>query len=264
MAAENALAIVIRTVPFGDTSAVLTLFTREFGKLRALAKGAWRPKGAFDAALDLLSVCQVLVLRKTSGGLDLLTEARLENRFRVGASLVAFHGGMHVAELLDVLTADADPQPELFDLAEKTLQELSFRGPSSAPSDDRIRMLVVRTELEMLRITGHAPSLDRCAECAGTLPATGRIPFGMLDGGALCERCRRGKRTVVSVSSNAMAALRALAGSADSWRTLAASDATTAEIRALMNACLAHLVGRRLKLASLLAPTPRPRTPHQA
>ena len=44
MAAEKARAIVIRTFPFGDTSCVVTLFTREYGKLRALAKGAWRPK----------------------------------------------------------------------------------------------------------------------------------------------------------------------------------------------------------------------------
>jgi len=63
MAADKARAIVIRTFPFGDTSCVVTLFTREYGKLRALAKGAWRPKSGFDAALDLLSICQVLVLR---------------------------------------------------------------------------------------------------------------------------------------------------------------------------------------------------------
>ena len=102
MAAEKARAIVVRAFPFGDTSAVVTIFTREFGKLRALAKGAWRPKGAFDAALDLLSICQVLVLRKFTDGLDLLTEASLEHRFRVGGSLAAFHGGMEVAELLEI------------------------------------------------------------------------------------------------------------------------------------------------------------------
>jgi len=260
MAAENAVAIVIRTVPFGETSAVLTLFTREFGKLRALAKGAWRPKSSFDAALDLLSVCQVLVLRKSSGGLDLLTEARLENRFRVGGSLMAFHAGMHVAELLDVLTADADPQPELFDVAEKTLLDLSSRDPSSDPGDEQVRARVVRTELEMLRITGHAPALARCAECGGPIASAGRVPFGMLDGGGLCDRCRRGKRTVVAVSPDAMATLRSLAGSAESWRKLAATDATHAEIRAIMNSYLSHLVGRRLKMALLLAPPRRPRT----
>jgi DNA repair protein RecO (recombination protein O) len=47
MTPDKTQAIVIRAVPFGETSAVVTLFTRDFGKLRGLAKGAWRPKSAF-------------------------------------------------------------------------------------------------------------------------------------------------------------------------------------------------------------------------
>ena len=133
MPADKTLALVIRTFPFGETSSVVALFCREFGKLRALAKGAWRPKSSFDGGLDLLSMSQVLVLRKSSGGLDLLTEASLESRFRVGTSLAAVLGGLHVAELLDVLTADADPQPELFDVAHATLRRLSdWRGDESS------------------------------------------------------------------------------------------------------------------------------------
>jgi DNA repair protein RecO (recombination protein O) len=48
------------------------LFTREFGKIGVLAKGARRAKAPFDSALDLLTLCRVLFLRKSSGGLDLL------------------------------------------------------------------------------------------------------------------------------------------------------------------------------------------------
>jgi DNA repair protein RecO (recombination protein O) len=255
MAAEKTQAIVIRAVPFGETSSVVTIFTRDFGKLRALAKGAWRPKSGFDAALDLLSICQVLVLRKSSGGLDLLTEARLDYRFRVGTSLTAFHGGMEVAELLDALTADADPQPELFDVAEKSLLELSaYEGP-----DEATRSLLVHAELSMLRIVGHAPALVRCAECRDGIAADGRAAFGMLDGGVLCSRCRQGKRSVVSISAEALAALRLLAGSNDAWRSIALPDRVAGEIRAVMNTYFAHLLGRRLKVA-LPASKPRPRS----
>ena len=153
MPADKTLALVIRTIPFGETSSVVALFCREFGKLRALAKGAWRPKSSFDGGLDLLSMSQVLVLRKSSGGLDLLTEASLESRFRVGTSLAAVLGGLHVAELLDVLTADADPQPELFDVAHATLRRLSdWRGDESS-----LAGILLSTELAILRIVGHAP-----------------------------------------------------------------------------------------------------------
>lgn len=254
MAAEQAHAIVIRTVPFSETSCVVTLFTREFGKLRALAKGAWRPKSAFDAALDLLSICQVLVLCKSSGGLDLLTEARLDHRFRVGASLLAIHGGMYVAELLDVLTADADPQPELFDVSEKTLLELS----DYAGGEETIGPLVVHTELAMLRIIGHSPALHRCAECRAPIDIAVRTPFGMLDGGALCGRCRPGKHAVASVSCECMAALQHLAAPTDSWRTLSLPPRVAGELRAVMNTFLTHFVGRRLKVAPLLSSSLRP------
>ena len=265
MAAEKARAIVIRTFPFGESSCVVTLFTREYGKLRALAKGAWRPKSGFDAALDLLSICQVLVLRKSTDALDLLTEACLEHRFRVGRSQAAFLGGMDVAELLDTLTADGDPQPELFDVAHATLRTLSAPRPAhdhdastTELTDGLVRALVAHTELAMLRLVGHAPALVRCAECGAGIEGGSRIAFGMLDGGVLCERCRSGKRAVVSISADCLAALQLLAGTPDAWRSLALPPLIDGEVRAVMNTMLSHLLGRRPRVAPLLQPRSRP------
>ena len=244
MAADKAHAVVIRAVPFGETSAVVTLYTRELGKLRALAKGAWRPKSAFDGALDLLSTCQVLVLRKSSGGLDLLTEAALESRFRVGDSLSAVLGGLHVAELLDALTADADPQPEFFDVAHATVRRLSdWRGDETA-----LAAVLTAVELAMLRLIGQAPVLSRCAECHGPLRDAARTAFGMLDGGTLCDRCRGGRRAVVSVSASAMAALRLLADGRVPADEIPLPAAVSGEVRGLMTTLLSHLIGRPLRV----------------
>lgn len=259
MAADKTRAIVLRTFPFGESSCVVSLYTREHGKLRALAKGAWRPKGSFDAALDLLSTCQVLVLRRSSDSLDLLTEAFLEHRFRVGRSLASYLAALDLAELLDSLTADGDHQPELFDVAHRTLRTLSAPadGSYAGLSDRDVRALATHTELALLRLLGHAPALFRCAECSGSLPEGGRTAFGMLDGGTLCQRCRRGKRSVVSVSNAAVASLRLLAGSADAWRSLDLPPAIDGEVRAIMNTLLSHLLGRRPRVAPLLQPRSR-------
>jgi DNA repair protein RecO (recombination protein O) len=261
MPAEKARARVIRSFPFGDSSAVVVLYTRELGKVRALAKGAWRPKGSFDGALDLLSACQVVTLRKSSGGLDLLTEAWLDRRFRVG-SMTAFHGGMHVAELLDALTAEADPQPELFDAADATLRVLSPAFPAAAPADEVVRATVARFELLTLSLTGHAPALDACAECRRPVDTAGRVAFGMLDGGALCPECRRGKRAVVSLSAGCARALLRLADPAGPVPPPPLPDPLDGEVRALLTTLLAHTLGRRPRVAPLLkarsTPTPRP------
>ncbi len=63
MSAEKTLALVLRVVEFSETSLIVTLFTRDFGKVRGLAKGARRPKGPFESALDLRSLCRIVFLR---------------------------------------------------------------------------------------------------------------------------------------------------------------------------------------------------------
>ena len=85
MSAEKTIAIVLRSVEFSESSYISTLFTESAGKITALAKGARRPKSAFENALDLLSISRVVFLRKSSDAMDLLTEAKLERRFRAAA-----------------------------------------------------------------------------------------------------------------------------------------------------------------------------------
>jgi DNA repair protein RecO (recombination protein O) len=162
MSAEKATALVLRVIEFSETSSICTLFTREFGKIQALAKGARRPKGPFESALDLLSLCRVVFLRKTSGALDLLTEAKLERRFRpAGGDLRSLYAAYYVAELLGDMADEYDPHPELFDEAVATL--LALRESGAAPRQ------ILRFEMTALRLLGHLPSLTVCAECGEEL-----------------------------------------------------------------------------------------------
>ena len=127
MSSEKATAIVLRVIEFSETSSVVTLFTRDFGKIRALAKGARRPKGPFESALDLLGLCRIVFLRKSSDALDLLTEAKLERRFRPpGGDLSNLYAAYYVAELLNELTDDYDPHPELFDAADRNAGRAAY------------------------------------------------------------------------------------------------------------------------------------------
>src|ERR1700752_2591398 len=125
MPAEKAQALVLRTADWSETSRIATLWTREFGKVRSLAKGGRRLKSAFENALDLLTVCGIVFLRKSSGGLDLLTEAQVRQRFpRLRTDLAALYAAYYVAELLADWTQEYDPHPSLFDEALDTLQTL--------------------------------------------------------------------------------------------------------------------------------------------
>jgi DNA repair protein RecO (recombination protein O) len=246
MPSEKATALVLKVVEFSETSSVVTLFTREFGKIHALAKGARRPKGPFESALDLLAYCRVVFLRKSSGALDLLTEAKLERRFRPpGRNLSCLYAGYYVAELLSELTDDYDPHPALFDLACETLIGLS--------RDRAVATLVLRFELAALAVLGHLPSLVTCVECGDEVPTDGRVAFGLVVGGVLCAKCRVGKRNVVSTSGGALRAMAQLADlESEDWKNLELDNKTRGELRGLMNSYLAHLVGHRPKMHEYL------------
>ena len=85
MSSEKTIAIVIRLVEFSESSYVATLFSEDFGKITGMAKGARRLKSAFENALDLLAISRVVFIRKSSGAMDLLTEAKLERPFRAAS-----------------------------------------------------------------------------------------------------------------------------------------------------------------------------------
>jgi DNA repair protein RecO (recombination protein O) len=246
MNSEKATALVLRVVEFSETSSIVTLFTREFGKLHGLAKGARRPKGPFESALDLLGLCRIVFLRKSPGALDLLTEAKLIKRFRPrGRELSSLYAGYYVAELLNELTDDYDPHPELFDEAESMLSGLAA-GEAVATS-------IARFELVALNLLGHLPSLELCVECGKPVEATGRVALGLLAGGVFCGRCRAGKRQVLSISAGVLRAMILLADrSGDAWRRLEIDRRTGGELRAVLNHYLSHLLGHKPKMHAYL------------
>ncbi len=249
MPLEHATAIVLRLVPWSEASYVCTLFTREFGRVRAVAKGARRRKGPFESALDVLSLCKVVFLRKSSDALDILTEAKLQRRFRLrGRELAGLYAGYYVAELLAELTDDYDPHPELFDLADQTLAALQ--------TEPQVGRLVLRFELTALRLLGHAPSLTRCAECGAAIGGEGRVAFGQIAGGVLCARCRPGKRQVVSLSQAAWQALVTLARPDEAgWWQAPLARGTLGEVRSVMNHYVAGLLGHEPRLQPYLTAT---------
>jgi DNA repair protein RecO (recombination protein O) len=246
MASEKTRAIVLRIVEFSETSLVVTLFTEDFGKIGALAKGARRPKGPFEGALDLLALCRIVFLRKSSDALDLLTEAKLARRFRAGErDLSRLYAGYYVAELLSELTDNGDPHPELFAAADETL--LALEGGSY------VEGTVLRFELTTLRLLGHAPSLAECVGCGKPVGEASRVAFGLTAGGVLCPDCRSGQRQVVSVSLPVIETLQRFAtAEGDAWKELKINERIRGELRGLWNNYLAHLVGHKLRMHEFL------------
>ena len=238
MGLEKATAIVIRGSDWSETSRICTMFTREFGKVRTLAKGGRRLRSNFESALDLLTVCKIVFIRKDTAGLDLLTEAQVAERFpRLRKNLAALYAGYYIAELLADGTQDYDPHPDLFDVALRTLRDLDGNA-------NQVGEQVAAFELVWLDELGYRPQLDCCAACQSALTFDDdRLYYSLVAGGMLCEACRKGSREARSLSQAGWAALKQLG---QGPTTLDA--ATHHEVRQLLGATISTVLGRRPRL----------------
>ena len=249
MAAEKATALVVRTTDWSETSRIATLWSREFGRLRVLAKGARRLKSNFDSALDLLTVCSIVLLRKSSGNLDLLTEAQIVRRFpRLRTDLQALYAGYYVAELLAEWTEDYDPHPVLFDEALATLEDLGNKKRTGAGSAHLMRL--ARFELVMLKELGYSPVLDQCAACSRRVDGN-KLVFDFAAGGVFCAACQPGHRERRPLSAQAWQALQASHQSAEAWKKTWPPN-VRAEVRRLIGDYITYLRGKPARLSAYL------------
>ena len=235
-------ALVVRGTDWSETSRIVTLFTPAHGRLRALAKGGRRLRGAFEGALDLLTVLDVVVIAKGNGGLDLLTEARVAEAFPgLRRHLPSLYAGYYVAELVADGTQDYDPHPALYAAAVGTLRALSAGGDAGASP----LPAVAAFEVAWLRELGYAPRLDRCAGCDRPRrnPAAG-APFSPSLGGVVCPGCRAAAPDRRALSAGGLAALGRLASGevTDGGR----------EVRLALGQAVSYVLGRRPRLLAEL------------
>lgn len=243
MATEPARALVVRGTDWSETSRIVTLFTREHGKIRALAKGGRRLKSNFETALDLLNVCQILFIRKAHAGLDLLTEARVEERFpALRTDLSRLYDGYYIAELLADGSQDYDPHPALFDAALATLRDLG------TTPDRRFDMLGM-FELVWLRELGYRPRLEACAGCERTIPDTvvAGLGYSPTAGGVICPDCRSGIRDWRPLTAAARVGLRGLD---DQHPHPELPGEARREVRQVLGYAVSTVLGRRPRLLS--------------
>lgn len=246
MSTEKTPAVVIRMADFSESSRVLTLFTREFGKVSVIAKGAKRLKGPFEAALDLLTVCNIVFIRKSSSGLDILTEAQLVKRFKSNSKdLGPLYAGYYAAELLAGLTEEYDPHPALFDEAVAALERFSSEGS--------LALAVLRFELVILREIGQLPIFDGCAVCGELPQPRGSYAFHVGRGGMICEACEPHEGETGRIHAGTLAVVRCLLSETEgAWKRIVISPQQLRELRSVLVPTLSQALGRRPKMLDYL------------
>jgi len=204
MAVYKADAIVIRSKEYGESDRLVTLFSREKGKLQAVAKGVRKPKSTQRGGTQLFTYADFLLHRGKT--LDTVNQAQPRESFmRLWDDFDRTMAALGVAELLDISTAREEPEPELFTLTLSVFFLLCEFDPY---------LVQAAYALKLLRIQGVLPDLDHCAECGKALgaqqAAVGEQAFLYpQDGGILCAACKN-NRSVYALTPGSLALIRRL------------------------------------------------------
>jgi DNA repair protein RecO (recombination protein O) len=153
MQTDRAEAIALRVQPVTESSLLVTWFTREFGKLKTLAKGARRPKNPMRGKIDLFYEDEIILLRSRRSDLHLLHDCFVETPHRrLRESMERLAAASYACELAELATEPEDPNPGIFDLLKSVLDAIETR-----PSP----VVLIWFELRLLDAAGWKPKWDR-------------------------------------------------------------------------------------------------------
>ncbi len=232
-------ALVLSTVDYGDADRLVTLLTREHGKLTAFAAGARKSKRRFAGALEPFTHLRVQLVER-HGSTVRLDGADIQSSFhRIREDLGRISRAMYAVELCRELCRDREPHSRLFELLGDQLQllEENRAGPTS----------LIAFELTVLGEAGLQPRFDACAICGGGLGPG--LKFDPEHGGAVCAQCGARAQSGVPTSVALIEALAELQAGARKPMP----PAERARARELLNLFIAHQLGRKLKTVEFLA-----------
>ena len=261
-------AICIRAVDFSETSQIVTFFARAAGKISAIAKGSKRPKSAFDGPIEIFSYGKIVFSDSNKEKLATLTE--FEPAYGGGGftnlsnNLPALNSCLFAAELLNNLTHDYDPHPQLFDdflqFLENTQSLIldsrfsitdtqSLTSTKYPASSIETLALLILFQLALLKEVGLRPVLNACANCKTRYEIRDtkyEVYFSSSANGLICRDCETSfpdKVRLTQTAANCLSNLKLIAES---------QEKTLNEIEKVLIHHFTELLGRKPKMAKYI------------
>ena len=235
--------LTLRKAPIGEADLVVTVFTAERGKVRAVGKGARRSSSRLVGHLEPLTLSRMSMARGRE--LDIVSQAEVLDGFaEVKSDLDAMTRGLYVAELLDGFGQEDSPSPALFRLAVNVLRSL----PAAADPESPLRYF----EFHLLRLTGMLPEIYNCVECRKDVePDSHR--FSVNFGGVLCLDCRPLEAHIRPLSLRAMKVLRLMhRGALSDVAALKLNPRLSQELKAVLSGAVRYWLGRDVRSGAFL------------
>ena len=178
-------AIILRTYPLRETDKIVVAYTREYGKVRGVARGSRRIKSRFSGRLEPLSWVELVAFEGRNQELVSIDKVELLKGY--GLEMQDYQAFLRASYLLELLM-ETVPEHEANDsLFRLLLHVLPLLGDSH-----KSRLASVYFQIWHLKLAGLLPSLTACSGCGGAL-SPGREAYCQLDAlGFFCRECRKG------------------------------------------------------------------------
>ncbi|MGO9337505.1 MAG: DNA repair protein RecO [Terracidiphilus sp.] len=246
-------AVILRTWPLHEADLIVSFFTRDYGRVKGVAKSALKSRRRFGGALEPMTVARAWFAEKPRQELVRLDQLEI---IRSPLSAPVDHVRLAVlsffAEVLDEALPEHDPQETVFRLLLSVLEQTTSVQPDPV-QPDRVQpwMPLTYFSLWMTRLMGLLPDIGHCTACGEPL-IPGETSFNSLADGLFCALHRNGNANALSVDSWQLAQrmLRAPASAFanEPWPRRRAQDLRRFTLQALER----HLE-RRLRTAEVLA-----------
>ncbi|MBI5554327.1 MAG: DNA repair protein RecO [Elusimicrobia bacterium] len=205
-------AIVLRARELREADSLITLYTRDWGKVQVVAKGLRKVKARYGASLEIFTHNQVMLFSKTDKDMAKLTGCQVMHPFySLRESYFKYGMASYLLELVDKLSEYREANQEIFNLLGKSF---SLMDAGVLQTRENYLSLWNWFVLKILDYSGYKVSLESCIHCKEKPALDKPIVFSLMDGGIVCRGCLKRTDYVFELNPEVWAKLRLLQKSA--------------------------------------------------
>ncbi len=201
-------AVVLKSMKYRESSKILSLYTREFGKISVIAKGARDRKSKFGSSLEPMNYVLAVIYKNEDRDLHLLSQCDLMKSYRrLTEDFERMSTAMAVLELINLIAHGEEQNEPLFKVLVDTLESINSATNSASNA-------LYFIEMKLSEILGFKPNFLTCLKCSIPVSEDSGVSFGidvhLALGGVLCKDCSRSSGGDVRLSAPALNYLQRL------------------------------------------------------
>lgn len=188
----RAEGIVLREMRYKDTSKILTIYTREYGKISAMVRGAYKPKSGLIANTQLFSHNEYEMYKGKS--FYYINQGHvIDSFYSIREQMERVSYGYYMLEMIDKSLGYGLKSEKLFLLLQKGLYILSNLK-------EEFLKFIVGYEIKFISFLGYRPVINRCVMCDGKISSKSK--FSIKSGGIICPNCFAEDVTAINIDRN--------------------------------------------------------------